>query len=173
MKNSFQSFLKTPKYKTIDCFDKTTGCFSLSLKNTFSFKKIENAYALDSIKSGLQNSIYPRSYLRQLNNNKHNLAFNILQRVLDSSKLEHHLVQQIIPLWIHPPNPCVCEWRSVRPHHRRAPQRNLWESHWRKRSLVKDNPGRILLANYERGLCGICATMRAVSEACRLASCAN
>jgi len=26
---------KTPKYKTIGCFDKTTGLFSLSLKNTF------------------------------------------------------------------------------------------------------------------------------------------
>jgi len=87
LKNSFQSFLKTPEYKTIGYFDKTTGCFSLSLKNTFSFKKIQNAYALDSIKSGLQNSIYPKSYLRQLSNNKHSLAFNILQRVLDSSKL--------------------------------------------------------------------------------------
>jgi len=29
---------KTPKYKTIGCFDKTTGCFSLSLKNTFNQK---------------------------------------------------------------------------------------------------------------------------------------
>jgi len=87
-------------YKTIGCFDKTTGCFSLSLKNTFSFKEIEieNAYALDSIKSGLQNSIYLGSYLRQLSNNKHNLAFNILQRVLDSSKLEHHFVQQSPPI---------------------------------------------------------------------------
>jgi len=36
---------------------------------------------LDSIKSGLQNSIYPKSYLRQLSNSKHSLAFNILQRV--------------------------------------------------------------------------------------------
>jgi len=35
------------------------------------FKKIENAYALDSIKGELQNSIYPRSYLRQLSNSKH------------------------------------------------------------------------------------------------------
>jgi len=108
LKNSFQSFLKTPKYKTIGCFDKTTGCFSLSLKNTFSFKKIENAYVWDSIKSGLQNSIksglqnsiYPRSYLRQFSNSKHNLAFNILQKVLDSSKLEHHLVQQSVGLWM-------------------------------------------------------------------------
>jgi len=94
----FSIFSKTLKYKTIGCFDKTTGCFSLSLKNTFSFKKIENVYALDSIKSGLQNSIYPRSYLRELSNNKHSLAFNILQRVLDSSKLEHHLVQQSPPI---------------------------------------------------------------------------
>jgi len=38
LKNSFQPFLKTPKYKTIGCFDKTTGCFSLSLKNTFLLK---------------------------------------------------------------------------------------------------------------------------------------
>jgi len=35
IQNSFQTFSKTPKYKTIGCFDKTTGCFSLSLKNTF------------------------------------------------------------------------------------------------------------------------------------------
>ena len=54
IENSFQPFLKTPKYKTIGCFDKTTGCFSLSLKNTFLLlKRIDNAYALDSIKSGL------------------------------------------------------------------------------------------------------------------------
>ena len=111
MKNSFQSFLKTPMYKTIGCFDKTTGCFSLSLKNTFSFKEIEieNAYALDSIKSGLQNSIYLGSYLRQLSNNKHNLAFNILQRVLDSSKLEHHFVQQSPPIWWRQ-IPGACVW---------------------------------------------------------------
>jgi len=34
----FSTFLKTTKYKTIGCFDKTTGCFSLSLKNTFQLK---------------------------------------------------------------------------------------------------------------------------------------
>jgi len=49
----FSTFSKTPKYKAIGCFDKTTGCFSLSLKKHFSFKRIESAYALDSIKSGL------------------------------------------------------------------------------------------------------------------------
>jgi len=38
LKNSFQPFLKTPKYKTIGCFDKTIGFFSLSLKNTFVLK---------------------------------------------------------------------------------------------------------------------------------------
>jgi len=45
LKKSFQPFLKTPKYKTIGCFDKTIGCFdktigcfSLSLKNTFLLK---------------------------------------------------------------------------------------------------------------------------------------
>jgi len=36
--NNFQPFLKTPKYKTISCFDKTTGCFSLSLKKTYLLK---------------------------------------------------------------------------------------------------------------------------------------
>ena len=40
LKNSFQPFLKTPKYKTIGCFDKTIGCFSLSLKNTFLLKRL-------------------------------------------------------------------------------------------------------------------------------------
>jgi len=34
----FSTFLKTPKYKTIGCFDKTTGCFSLILKNNFHLK---------------------------------------------------------------------------------------------------------------------------------------
>jgi len=38
IKNSFSTFLKTPKSKTVDCFNKTTGCFSLSLKNTFNSK---------------------------------------------------------------------------------------------------------------------------------------
>ena len=38
IQNSFQTFSKTPKYKTIGCFDKTTSCFSLSLKNTFQLK---------------------------------------------------------------------------------------------------------------------------------------
>jgi len=40
LKNNYQPFLKTPKYKTIGCFDKTTGCFSLSLKNTFILKRL-------------------------------------------------------------------------------------------------------------------------------------
>ena len=40
LKNSFQSFLKTSKYKAIGCFDKTIGCFSLSLKNTFLLKRL-------------------------------------------------------------------------------------------------------------------------------------
>jgi len=60
--NSFQTFSKTPKYKTIGCFDKTTGCFdkttgcfdkttgcfdkttgcfSLSLKNTLNLKDLK------------------------------------------------------------------------------------------------------------------------------------
>ena len=39
--------------QTIGCFDKRIGCFSLSFEKHFSFKMIESAYALDSIKSGL------------------------------------------------------------------------------------------------------------------------
>ena len=41
IQNSFQTFLKTPKYKTIGCFDKTTGCFSLSLKNTLNIQDLK------------------------------------------------------------------------------------------------------------------------------------
>jgi len=41
IQNSFQTFSKTLKYKTIGCFDKTTGCFSLSLKNTLILKDLK------------------------------------------------------------------------------------------------------------------------------------
>jgi len=37
----FSTFSKTPKSKTIDCFDKITGCFSLSLKNTLNLKDLK------------------------------------------------------------------------------------------------------------------------------------
>ena len=73
MKNSFQSFLKTPKYKTI-------GCFSLSLKNTFLLKRLRMPMLWIQSRVDYKLNL-PRSYLRQLNNNKHNLAFNFLQRV--------------------------------------------------------------------------------------------
>lgn len=73
--------LKTPKYKTIGCFDKTIDCFSLSLKNTFLLKRLRMPILWIQSMSGLQYSIYPISYLRQLSNSKHSLAFNILQRV--------------------------------------------------------------------------------------------
>ena len=36
---------------------------------------------MDSIKEWITYTIYPRSYLGQLSNSKHNLTFNILQRV--------------------------------------------------------------------------------------------
>jgi len=41
IQNSFQTFSKTPKYKTIGCFEKTTCCFSLSLKNTLNLKDLK------------------------------------------------------------------------------------------------------------------------------------
>ena len=37
----FSTFSETPKSKTIDCFKKTTGCFSLSLKNTLILKDLK------------------------------------------------------------------------------------------------------------------------------------
>jgi len=40
-KKQFSTFLKTPKSKTVGCFDKTTSCFSLSLKNTFNSKSLK------------------------------------------------------------------------------------------------------------------------------------
>ena len=85
----FSTFLKTPKYKIIGCFDKTTSCFSLSLKNTFQLKRFENAYALDIIKSGYIQLIYPRSYLKTAQQQQAHLAFHHPSKGLDSSKLEH------------------------------------------------------------------------------------
>jgi len=41
IQNNFQTFSKTPKYKTISCFDKTTGCFSLILKNNLNLKDLK------------------------------------------------------------------------------------------------------------------------------------
>jgi len=38
---SIKTFSKTPKYKTIGCFDKITGCFPLSLKNTLILKDLK------------------------------------------------------------------------------------------------------------------------------------
>ena len=38
-KTVFNLFKKIPKSKTIGCFDKTTSCFSLSLKNTLNSKR--------------------------------------------------------------------------------------------------------------------------------------
>ena len=80
MKNSFQPFLKTHKYKTIGCFDKTIGCFSLSLKNTFLLKGLRMPMLWIQSRVDYINNL-PQILSRQLCNSKHNLAFNILQRV--------------------------------------------------------------------------------------------
>ena len=50
--NSFQPFQKHLRV-TIGYFNKTTGCFSLSLKNTLILKDFKNTLALDSTKSRL------------------------------------------------------------------------------------------------------------------------
>jgi len=41
IQNIFKTLSKTPKHKTIGCFNKTTGCFSLSLKNTLNLKDLK------------------------------------------------------------------------------------------------------------------------------------
>ena len=108
MKNSFQPFLKTPKYKTISCFDKTIGCFSLSLKNTFLFKRLK------------MSMLWIQSRVDYINNLPHILSKTAQQQQaqpslqhpskgLDSSNLEHHLVQQSPPIWWRQ-IPGVCVW---------------------------------------------------------------
>jgi len=97
LKNSFQSFLKTPKNKTIGCFDKTIGCFSLSLKNTFLLKRLRMPMlwiqSREDYKLNLPQFLSKTTQQQQ--------AQPILQhpsKGLDSSKLEHHLVQQSPPI---------------------------------------------------------------------------
>ena len=102
MKNSFQPFLKTPKYKTIRCFDKTIDYFALSLKNTFLLKRLR------------MSMLWIQSRVNYINNLPHILSKTAQQQQaqpslqhpskgLDSLKLEHHLVQQSPPVW----------WRQV------------------------------------------------------------
>jgi len=98
LKNSFQPFLKTPKYKTIGCFDKTIGCFSLSLKNTFLLKKIENAYGLDSINEWITILNLPQILSKTAQQEQAQPSLQHPSKGLDSSKLEHHLVQQSPPI---------------------------------------------------------------------------
>jgi len=98
LKNSFQPFLKTPKYKTIGCFGKTIGCFSLSLKNTFLFKKIENAYALDSINEWITKLNLPQILSKTAQQQQAQPTLQHPSKGLDSSKLGHHLVQQSPPI---------------------------------------------------------------------------
>jgi len=64
IQNSFQTFSKTRKYKTIGCFDKITGCFSLSLKKTL------NA-----------NIIYPKSYSKAHQQQQTPPVFHQTQRI--------------------------------------------------------------------------------------------
>ena len=93
MKSSFQTFLKTPKYRTIGCFDKTIGCFSLSLKNTFLLKDWEClcfGFNLEWITKLKIPQILTKTALQQ----QAQPSLQHLSKGLDSSKLEHHLVQQ-------------------------------------------------------------------------------
>ena len=95
MKNNFQSFLKTSKYKTIGCFNKTISCFSLSLKNTFLLKDWEclcfgfNLEWITKLK-------LPQILTKTAQQQQAQPSLQHPSKGLDSSKLEHHLVQQIV-----------------------------------------------------------------------------
>ena len=80
IQNSFQTFSKTPKYKTIGCFDKTTGCFSLSLKNTLILKDLKTL-KLQIHKEWITNIIYPRSYSKAPQQQQAHLAFHQTQMI--------------------------------------------------------------------------------------------
>ena len=93
MKNSFQPFLKTPKYKTIGCFEKTIGCFSLSLKNTFLLKRLRMPMLWIQSRVDYINNL-PQILSKTAQQHQAQPSLQHPSKGLDSSKLEHHLVQQ-------------------------------------------------------------------------------
>ena len=109
MKNSFQSFLKKiSKYKTIGCFDKTIGCFSLSLKNTFLLKDWE-CLCFGFNQEWITKLKLPRVLTKTTQQQQAQPSLQHPSKGLDSSKLEHHLVQQSPPIWWRQ-IPCACVW---------------------------------------------------------------
>jgi len=80
---------KTPKYKTIGCFDKTTGYFSLSLKNTFLLKGLRMLKLWIQSIVDLTHKIYPKSYLKTAQQQQAHPVFHQPSKGLDSSKFEH------------------------------------------------------------------------------------
>jgi len=93
LKNSFQSFLKTPKYKTIGCFDKTIGCFSLSLKKTFLLKRLRMSMFWIQSRVDYINNL-PQILTKTAQQQQAQPSLQHPSKGLDSSKLEQHLVQQ-------------------------------------------------------------------------------
>ena len=93
-------------YKKIGCFDKTIGCFSLSLKNTFLLKRLRMPILW--IRSRVN---YKTQYTQILSKTaQQQQAQPSLQhpsKGLDSSNLEHHLVQQYCLL----ESPCLTSYR--------------------------------------------------------------
>jgi len=76
-------------YKTIGCFNKTTGCFSLSFKNTFLLKGLRMLKLWIQSRVDLTHKIYHRSYLKTAQQQQALPAFHHPSKGLDSSKLEH------------------------------------------------------------------------------------
>ena len=63
------------------------------------------------------------------------------------------------------------ELTCLHAYHSGAPRRYTWESHRRSSSLVESHSGGVLLADHERGLHEVRATMQAMPTAHRLESC--
>jgi len=104
LKNSFQPFLKTPKYKTIGCFDQTIGCFDqtigyflFSLKNTFLLKRLRMSMLWIQSRVDYINNL-PQILSKTAQQQQAQPSLQHPSKGLDSSKLEHHLVQQSPPI---------------------------------------------------------------------------
>ena len=80
MKKSFQSFLKTSKYKQLVVLTKQSVVLT-QFENILLSQRLRMPMLQIQSKDGLQHLNYPRTRLNQHSNNKYNQGFNILQRV--------------------------------------------------------------------------------------------
>ena len=133
MKNSFQSFLKTPKYKTIGCFDKTIGCFSLSLKNTFLLKDWECLF-FGFNQEWITKLKLPQILTKTTQQRQAQPSLQHPSKGLDSSKLEHHLVQHFIHSIVN-----YCESNIIISTYTKRPKKLLDRNSWFILVHIKDN----------------------------------